>query len=105
MGTRAAEIVRKIRIGDAITAEYLNAITRIINENSRAVHAPRQAKSGAGADAAGGLLNLDFTETSRTETTTPFTDDNGDVVNIDVVDTVTFTNETGEILTLVFDNT
>jgi hypothetical protein len=104
MGTRAAEIVRKIRIGDAITAEYLNAITRILNENSRAVHAPRQAKAGAGADAATGLQNLNFTETSRIATTTPFTDDNGDVVNINVMDTVTFTNELGEIMTLNFNN-
>jgi hypothetical protein len=104
MGSRAVDIIRRIRIGDPITAEYLNAITRVLNQNNRAIHGPKQVAAGGDA-AAAGLLNLNFTETSRTETTTPFTDDAGDVVNIDVVDTVTFTNETGEILTLVFDNT
>lgn len=104
MGTRRnSQVLQNIRIGDRITAEYLNAITAALNANTRALHGPR-AVTSTGTGGAGTALNLDFTESSRTQTTVELTDSNGDTVDVDQIDTVTFTNLTGEIMVLTFNN-
>ena len=100
---RKIAILSSIRIGDPITADYLNAITELLNSPVRAVAGARSPSTFGSSDS-GTSLDLNFIESSRVETETTFTDDNGDDVIVNVFDEVTFVNSTGDILKLTFDN-
>ena len=101
---RSIDIIRDIKTGDRITAEYLQAVTRVLNSSTESMRGPRKYIPPGGAGAKPGLANLDFTETSRTQTATVFTDDNGDQTSINVIDEIVFVNPAGETLTLTFTN-
>ena len=104
--TRQARLVRNINRGDPITAQYLNAITGVVNANTRYLHGPRKVPRIDAGTTVGdsSALDLAFTETGRTETATILTDSNGDTSSVNVVDSMTLTNSFGGILTLTFDN-
>lgn len=108
MTTENKTPLRGIQKGQAITADFLNTQIRAINANTKAVRAPRmltRTQAGAGQDFQDpGTIDLEFTETSRTTSVRTLTDSNGETVNIDVIDSVTFENSGGFIMTLNFNN-
>ena len=104
---RNVRTIRKIRRGQKITAQYLNAIGTAVNSNTEALGGPKQKRDPEVSDGGGGgssPLNLNFTETGRTNTTVEITDSNGDTHDIEQIDQVTLQNPTGDILTLTFTN-
>ena len=109
--TRNAELVQPIDKGEPITGKWLSGVAAAINRNTRAVSAPRQTldnddynQSGDGTSTGAGLTDLNFTETSRTVTTTTITTTDGATFNIDVIDSVTLQNGSGDVMTLTFTN-
>jgi len=94
--------------GQVITADYLNQHAQAINANTRAVSAPRQRQrtlAGTGQDLGNsGTVDFEFTETSRTTSPRTLTDSNGETVVIDVIDSVSFENSAGFVMTLIFNN-
>jgi len=100
--------IASIRRGEVITARYLGSVAAAINANSKALSGPRQQyaleESETGASGGVQLVNLDFSETSRTSTTASIVDDNGDTIQIEQIDEVTLENSDGNTLILRFTN-
>jgi len=91
--------------GQIIAAKKLTNMARAINANTRYLTGPRQ--QGALDESEGssaGVLNLEFTETSRAATSKTITDTNGDTHVIEQIDQVTLVNVNGEVMTLNFNN-
>lgn len=97
-------VLRRVQRGDVVTAELLNAIGGAVNQLSQAVSAPRQVTDAALNQSGSGVTDLNFTETSRTETTVEVTDSNGDTHDIEQIDQVVLANSSGDIMTLNFTN-
>lgn len=91
--------IRKIKKGQAITANYLNDIANAVNQNSKGVSGPKQRKQSdeVGEDTD---LDLTFDSTSITNETVTITDSNGDTHDIERITQITFENSTGDVLTL-----
>lgn len=104
------EWLKGIKVGDVITAEMLNRMTKAINANTRAVSGPRQktnldaaAAPGVNTGGGGSIGNEAFAAgpSDITSTTVTLTDDNGDTVDIERVDEIVFTESTsGRTMTL-----
>jgi len=103
-----SEVLKGIAPGQVITAEWLNKVMRAVNRNTGAYRQPRTNKTAenalVGAVSSGGLTDLTFTETQRTETTSTITDTNGDTHDVSVIDQVVMSNANGDVLTLNFTN-
>ena len=100
-------VLRGIKVGDRITAAWLNKVVKALNDTAAAVAVPNQkeiAIGDTGGDPDAGLTDLTFTETGRSETTVQVTDSNGDTHDIDQIDQVTLTNGSGDTLILNFTN-
>ena len=98
------KILTRTRRGDALSANLINEIKQSINNNTRAIAAPKQIDSSVELDDSAGLTDLDFTETSRSETTVQVTDSNGDTHDIEQGDQYVLQNSSGDVLTLNFTN-
>ena len=103
--SKNVERVEPIDRGEVITAHYLNNMGMAINRNSQSLSGPKQQsaleESETGSAA---ILDLNFTETTRASSTVQITDSNGDTHSIEQIDSVTFTNANGDVLTLSFNN-
>ena len=105
--TRNAELIPAIETGEPITGRWLSGVATAINRNTRAVSAPRQTLDNDDynqSDDGAGLTDLDFTETARTVTTTTITTSDGATFDIDVIDSITLQNSSGDVMTLTFTN-
>lgn len=100
MKTRSADL-RFLKVGDVITADLLNAITTAVQANQGAIKSPTQKDIATGSSGGG---NLDFTETSRTQTTVTVTDSGGATHDIEQIDQVVLENSSGDVMTLNFTN-
>ena len=100
MGRANNDILRGIRVGDEITAEFLNRITAAINRNTVAVKGPVQKQDGGAGD---GVTNSYWSAAAGdiTDETVVLTDSNGDTANVERITQIVFTNDaTGETMTL-----
>lgn len=100
---RNIKILKGIKKGDVITAEYVTAIAEAINANTRAIATPRQLDDGDEIGVSGQTSVGDevFDSVSGTETTVTITDSNGDTHDIERVDTIKFQEQgSGRFLTL-----
>lgn len=97
------EKLKDIDAGDAITAKYLNKTTRAINENTLAIHPPRevlQPLEDIQAGGGGGLVSEVFSG-EVTESDQVSTDSNGDTTTLKRVDTIVCTETTtGRTMTI-----
>ena len=100
------EWLKRINVGDTITASLLNKITSAINANTRAVKTPRQIDESddtfsSGGSSGGSIGDEIFDSVSGTETTVTATDSNGDTVDIERVDIIEFQEQaSGRTMTL-----
>lgn len=104
--SKNVERVKPIERGKVITARYLNHVGEAVNRNTQSLSGPKQqqALQESESNAAAGVINLDFSEVSRASTAVQITDSNGDTHSIEQIDSVTFQNTTGDVLTLTFNN-
>ena len=97
------EKLQDIGAGEQITAKYLTKTTRAVNENSRAIRAPRevlQVAEDLQNSGGGGFANEVFSG-AVTESTQTATDSNGDTIDLKRVDTIVCTETTtGRTMTL-----
>ena len=103
MGRRNNDVLRGIRVGDTITADFLNRVTRAVNRNTQAVAAPSQKEVIESALDSGNVTDSVWSAGAAniTDETVQVTDSNGDTHNIERITSITFTNdETGETMTL-----
>ena len=95
------ELLRRINVGDVITAELLNKITVAINRNTQGYAGARQIETSADTEFDSSVGNEVFDSTSGTETTVTITDDAGNDHTIERVDSIVFTEQTsGRTMTL-----
>lgn len=96
------EWLKNIRVGDPITAEFLNMITQAVNRNTQAVRNPRQINDPDDENQGGtNIGNEVFNSTSVTETTVTHTDSGGDTVDVERVDSIVLQEATtGRTITL-----
>ncbi len=104
------EWLKGVKPGDVITAEMLNRMTKAINANTRAVSGPKQktnldaaAQPGVGTSGGAAIGDEVFTAgpADITSTTVNITDDAGDIVPVERVDNIVFTETTsGRTMTL-----
>ena len=102
------ELLKGIKPGDVITAEWLTKITRVINANTRAINSPSQKDLPAGtgdtdSGESAGVSDEYFEAGSSdiTSTTVTITDDGGNDHDIERIDTIVFTETTtGRTMTL-----
>jgi len=98
-------VIRPIRKGELITAQYLTRISAAINANTRFLSGPKQQNAlDETEDANTNSGDFNFTETNRTSSAVTVTDSNGDTHSIEQIDSVTLTNSSGQTLTLTFNN-
>ena len=101
-------LIQRIRSGEPITARYLSSLADAINQNTKAISAPKQRFPQDALDPSEnpasvpptGLVDLTFTSTSITNETVTITDSNGDTHDIERITQVTFDNSAGDTLTL-----
>ena len=109
---RVRGLLQGIKPGEIITADWLNRITRAVNDNTRQMKGPGQVskKTGDGSEATGGggvgnETMKAYADEITTETVT-LTDSNGDTVSVDRITQIAFTeNDTGRTFTLQIDYT
>ncbi len=99
------DVLRGVKPGDVVTAEWLSRVATAINANTKAVQSPREvlqpAEETNETTDTESIGNEVFDSTSGTETTITITDDNGDDHDIERVDSVVFTEQTsGRTMTL-----
>jgi len=93
-------ILSRINIGQIITADLLNGITKAVNENAKAITGPKQKTSSQADPLTSGAANEVFSSTV-TESDITATDSNGDTTTLKRVDVVTCTEDTtGRTMTI-----
>lgn len=96
---RNTDILRRIQVGDVITAKLLNEITDAINRNTAAVAAPRDRDESRSAN------QTTYTETERTTSSVQIFDQNEEnYATIERIESITLQSDAGDILTLNFEN-
>lgn len=103
MGRRNNDVLKGIRVGDTITADFLNRLTMAINRNTVAVAAPSQKveAGGSGEGATDNNSSWSAGAANITDETVEVTDSNSDTHDIERITQIVFTNDaTGETMTL-----
>ena len=103
MARKNNEVLQGIRVGDRITADFLNRITTAINRNTTAVAAPTQktVAGGQGEGVADNNTSWTAGASDITDETVQLTDSNGDTTDVERITVIVFTNDaTGETMTL-----
>lgn len=99
---RVRGLLKDIRPGEVITANWLNKITRAVNENSRQVRTPAQkstsktgdfSKSAGGAGGPGDETLKAYADEITTETVT-LTDSAGHTTDVDRITQISFRETT-----------
>lgn len=100
MTRKNTNVLQGIKVGDTITADFLNRITQAINHNTKAVSAPTQ-KTETGNENGTTDSYWSAGASDITDETVEITDSNGDTHDIERITEIVFTNdETGETMTL-----
>ena len=100
IGRKNNRVLAGIKVGDPITADFLNRISEAINLNSQAVSGPTQKTLAETAVDPGGTV-WNAAATDITDETVTLTDSNGDTSDIERITTIVFTNAVGgETMTL-----
>jgi len=101
MTRRNHEILQGIKVGDTITADFLNRLAMAINRNSQAVAAPSQVIEPAAPGNGEPGSSWSAGASDITDETVELTDSNGDTVGVERITVIVFTNDaTGETMTL-----
>ena len=103
MGRRNNNVLQGIRVGQTITADFLNRMRDAINTNTAAVNAPTQKDVFESPLDPGGATDSVWNAGAAdiTDATVTLTDSNGDTTDIEQITTIVFTNsQTGARMTL-----
>jgi len=102
MTRRNHEILRGLKVGDTITADFLSRLAMAINRNAQAVAAPSQViEAGGSGEGAAANSSWSAGASDITDETVELTDSNGDTVDVERITVIVFTNDdTGETMTL-----
>lgn len=101
MARRNNEVLKGIRPGDTITADWLSRVAAAINRNTQAVAAPSQKIEAGGLGEGVTDSSWSAGASDITDETVEVTDSNGDTHDIERITVIVFTNDaTGETMTL-----
>ena len=97
---RNIEILSRIKVGDRITADMLNAITLAINRNTQGVASPKQVEADNSATS-----DVNYSETSRSVLVVQVFDQNDEnYADIERIESISFRSDGGDTITLSFNN-
>ena len=99
-----SEVLKGVKVGDVITADWLNKVAAAINKNSSAIKAPTQKDIDLGSSGGGDSIGDETFSASSgniTTSTVTITDSSGNTHDIDRITQIVFTEDaTGRSMTL-----